>query len=140
MPKTNVYFHFDGHTREAMGVYACCFGGEPTFTLVRDTPLTDQFPDQGDLIMHAELHSGGIVLMASDMVGPEGLVIGNNITVSIHCESIDQMTNYFQKLSDGGKIICAISEMFWGDTFGAVNDRFGVQWMLTCRSSSSQPS
>jgi PhnB protein len=27
-----------------------------------------------------------------------------------------------------------LAEMFWGDYYGSLKDRFGTQWMFNCRS------
>ena len=38
----------------------------------------------------------------------------------------------FERLSDGAKIEMPLQEMFWGDYFGTLTDKFGVQWMMNC--------
>jgi PhnB protein len=35
-------------------------------------------------------------------------------------------------LADGGKVTMELQDMFWGAYYGAVTDKFGVQWMVNC--------
>lgn len=37
-------------------------------------------------------------------------------------------------LSKGGTVGMPRCEMFWGDDFGSLRDKFGVQWMVNCTS------
>jgi PhnB protein len=38
----------------------------------------------------------------------------------------------FQRLSEGSDVTKPLGTQPWGDYFGKLNDRFGVQWMLNC--------
>jgi len=42
----------------------------------------------------------------------------------------EQGSKMFQRLSAGGKVRSPLKKEFWGDTFGALTDRFGVDWMV----------
>ena len=35
---------------------------------------------------------------------------------------------------EGGKVEMELAEQFWGDYYGSLKDRFGVQWMFNCSS------
>ena len=37
---------------------------------------------------------------------------------------------YLHALANGGNVTMPLADMFWGAYFGAVTDRFGVQWMV----------
>lgn len=45
-----------------------------------------------------------------------------------------KLTEYFNKLSVGGKVTMKLEKQFWGDTFGMLVDKFGVQWMVNITS------
>jgi PhnB protein len=78
-----------------------------------------------DKIVHIALPIGeDDVLMASDVVQSLGqrLVQGNNVYVSVHPDSRDE--------SEGAEIEMPIADQAWGDYYGALKDRFGVQWMV----------
>ncbi len=38
----------------------------------------------------------------------------------------------FLALAEGGTVTMDLQDMFWGAYFGALTDRFGVQWMVNC--------
>jgi PhnB protein len=38
----------------------------------------------------------------------------------------------FKLLADGGVIEQDLQEMFWGDLYGSLTDKFGVRWMFNC--------
>jgi PhnB protein len=40
----------------------------------------------------------------------------------------------FNALAAGGKIEMPLQEMFWGDYFGSLVDRFRIHWMFDCAS------
>jgi PhnB protein len=132
---TNVYLTFDGNCREAMTFYAKCLGGEPGFTPFSSGPpeVAEFAKAAPDAILHSELHTGPMVLMASDC--PPGMPFqkGNNFSISISCGSLQEMEKLFAALSEGGSVIMAMHDAFWGGRFGMLKDRFGISWMLSFR-------
>jgi PhnB protein len=42
------------------------------------------------------------------------------------------MMAVFNKLKEGGDITLEVDEMFWGDKFGMIQDKFGINWMFNC--------
>jgi len=68
MNATNIYLTFDGSCREAMTFYGKCLQGEPNFTAFSSGPpeVAAMAKSTPDRILHAELKSGPVVLMASD--------------------------------------------------------------------------
>jgi PhnB protein len=89
--------------------------------------------DDEDKIMHIALPIGdGNVLMASDVHESLGqqLVQGNNVYVSVHPTSREEADRIFNALSDGAEIEMPIADQVWGDYYGSLKDRFGVQWMV----------
>lgn len=97
---------------------------------VGESPMADQMPDAKEDILHARLGKGDLVLMASDMCGPEELVQGNTISLSLNCGSEDEIRMYFSALSSGGKITMPLADQFWGAIFGQLTDKFGMKWMF----------
>jgi PhnB protein len=84
--------------------------------------------------MHISLPVGKAnTLMATDTLESMGqkLTMGNNIQLSIQTESEDEANRLFKGLSNGGKITVPISKAFWGDYFGMLTDKFGIQWMVS---------
>ena len=131
MTQINAYLFFNGNCREAMTFYKECLGGELTMQTVEGSPAENQMPAEAKQhIMHASLIKDGLVLMGSDMVGPDGVVKGNIISLLLNCSSEEEIKSFFSKLSLGGQIIGPLKEEFWGATFGQLTDKFGMSWML----------
>jgi len=124
MTATNVYLNFNGNCRQAMSFYGKCLQAEPGFT---------PFPDAADRIMHSELHSGPLVLMASDVQPGTPFAQGTNFAISISCESQAEMERLFAAFGEGGKVTVAMHDAFWGGRFGMLTDGFGVSWMFSFR-------
>ena len=83
--------------------------------------------------MHVSFPIGNSVLMGSDMppgFGPP-LTVGTNYSVSFGASSRDEADRVFAALSEGGQVTMDLADMFWGDYFGAVTDRFGVNWQVS---------
>jgi PhnB protein len=131
MTQINAYLNFTGNCREAMSFYNTCIGGELSMQTVAGSPAEAQCPDSmKDHILHSSLTKDNLVLMGSDMSGPEGITKGNNIALSLNCSNAEEISSFFSSLSTGGEIIHPLTEEFWGATFGVFNDKFGIRWML----------
>ena len=44
----------------------------------------------------------------------------------------EQTEQFFFRLAEGGRITTPLGIQPWGDYYGKLTDRFGVQWMLDC--------
>ncbi len=131
MTNINAYVGFNGECRKAMEFYKECLDGELFFQTVGSSPMAAQCaPDMKDHILHSSLSKGSLVLMATDMVGPEGYIKGTNVSLSLNCSSEEEINTFFTKLSTGGKVMDPLKEQFWGAIFGALTDQFGINWML----------
>jgi PhnB protein len=131
MANLNPYLFFPGQCREAMNFYQKCFGGELEIKTFEDSPMAKQMPEsERKKVMHSVLKSGPFILMASDGMGPEPLIQGNKIVLSVNCESEEEVNRLFKQLSEEGKVISPLEKQFWGGTFGVLNDRFDMKWLF----------
>jgi PhnB protein len=80
--------------------------------------------------MHATLVASEGVLMASDTMPGMPFQEGNNFSISIGCESVEETDRLFQALSAGGNVKMPPQETFWAQRFAMFTDRFGIHWML----------
>lgn len=131
MINLNPFLKFnDSKCREAMNFYKDCLGGELEFMTVKGSPMEKDMPtDKQDLIMHSTLKKGGWVLIGSDMMRDKA-TIGDNVGVSLDCESEEEIKTIFNKLSEGGEVFMPLEDVFWGAIFGLVTDKYGIEWML----------
>ena len=131
MAQINAYLNFNGNCREAMTFYKDCLGGDLTLQTIEGTPMEAECPTaMKHHILHSSLTKGELLLMGSDIVGPEGFIKGNTMALSINCSSEDEIEMFFTNLSSGGQIIHPLARQFWGASFGVLTDRFGIRWMF----------
>ena len=124
------YLNFDGNCREAMKFYERCLGVELNLMPFSEAP-GDTPKEAKDRIMHARLSKGGTtLLMASDTMPGMPFRQGTNFSISIDCESAQEIDRLFAAFSDKGKINMPLQDTFWGARFGMLTDQFGVNWMF----------
>lgn len=130
--KLNPYISFKGNTRAAMEFYKSVFGGKLETSTFKEggAPTT---PDTENQIMHAMLVAdNGITLMASDASDMAGMEYkaGTNMSISLSGDNEAELTDYYNKLSEGGTIAEPLKKAPWGDTFGMFSDKFGIFWLV----------
>ncbi|MCW4467703.1 VOC family protein [Flavobacterium sp. MFBS3-15] len=137
MATTNTYLNFNGDCEQAFNFYKSVFGGEFTYIgRFGEMPPSDDYTvPEGDKnkIMHVSLPIGKSVLMGSDTGGDwaPSFVQGNNFAVSVTADSKDEADTIFKALSEGGKVTMPLENTFWGDYFGMLTDKFGINWMMS---------
>ncbi len=123
-----------GNTRGAMEFYKSIFGGELTMQTFKEAGFPHD-PKDDDLVIHSMLQADTIVLMASDGDKEHPVKsVGDNVHLSLNGDDTAKLTEFFNKLSEGGKIDMPLAKQFWGDTFGMLTDKFGIHWMVNIAS------
>ena len=130
----NTYLTFEDRCKEAFEFYRSIFGGEfAILSTFRDGPEDMDVPESElDRIMHISYPIGSSVLMGSDSTsafGP-GPTMGDNFSLSFEADSREHADAIFAKLSVGGEVKMPMGDMFWGAYFGAVADKFGINWQV----------
>ncbi len=145
MARTSTYLNFDRSTEAAFTFYKSVFGTEFVNGIMRhrDVPVPDgqQGPSDEDLdlVINVQLPIlGGHVLMGTDAPESMGFTLnqGNNVYICLEPDTRAEADTLFAALAEGGTAKMPLQEMFWGDYFGSLVDRFGVQWMINCASKS----
>ena len=129
------YLFFKGSCKEAMEFYKDVFGGELTMSTLGESPkevLEQMKVDESRYheIMHASLKGG-----TADLLGGDSQMASDHsakVELSVNGPSTDEaeMKKIFDKLAKGGNVRMPLSKQFWGDTFGMLTDKFGVDWMM----------
>ncbi len=134
MAAVNPYLNFNGNAEEAFNFYKSIFGGEfPMLMRFKDVPSEYQMgQSDGEKIMHIALPIGqSSMLMGSDVPEAYGsATIGTNFYISISAASEEEADKLFNGLSAGGQVTMPLDKAFWGDYFGMLKDKFGIQWMV----------
>lgn len=125
------YLNFDGQTAEAMKFYQSMLGGELTMQTFAEAGMADK-PEIAERVMHADLKNEAVSFMASDTHPDHSqpLAMGNNVHLSMVGSEEAKLTQYFNKLAEGGTIDMPLEKQFWGDVFGMLTDKFGIHWMV----------
>lgn len=136
MVTINPYLNFAGNTEEAFSFYKSVFGGD--FSMVqrfKDTPDAGKMSEnEKNKLMHISLPLGkSNILMGTDALESQGwkLTFGNNFHLSVETESKGEADKIFHGLSKGGKVKMPQADTFWGSYFGMVEDKYGIQWMVS---------
>ena len=134
--KINTHIHFNGNTEEAFLFYQSVFGGD-FIKLVRFKDLAAMglpFPEkEQDKIMQIALPIGNSsMLMGSDVPEMLGQVNENEnrSKVVVTPDSKEEADTIFNGLAKGGTIEFPIGNSPWGSYFGALRDKYGVEWMI----------
>lgn len=131
MATLNPYLSFEGDCRAAMEFYRNCFGGTLRIMTVGESPMAASMPAAMQAqVMHANLETAGITIMASDMLDGTKLARGNGTALMLQCGSEEEIRRLFEKLSAGGIANAPVKVEFWGAMYGDLTDKFGIRWML----------
>jgi len=126
----NPYLSFKSNAKEAMEFYQSVFGGELNAQTFKEFGASKD-PSEDNLVMHAELKSpNGLVLMASDTPARMEFKPGNNVSLSLNGDDDERLSEYFAKLSEGGSVTMPLEKAMWGDKFGMLRDKFGINWFV----------
>jgi PhnB protein len=77
--------------------------------------------------MHARFEGPGVLFYASDNHDAEPMRGSAHFLVMDDRAGTDRI---FRLLAEGGVVTTPLGIQPWGDYYGKLTDRFGVQWML----------
>ena len=128
--RLNPYISFDGNAEEAMNFYHSIFGGQLVVNHFSDYASDDE-GETPEGVMHAMLTmDSGRTLMGADT--PPGMEFepSSRISISLSGDDETELRSFWDGLTAGGEIAMPLEPQMWGDTFGMVTDRFGIDWMV----------
>lgn len=124
------YLNFRARARDALEFYASVFGGDPVVTTFGQFGDPPPGSEAGD-VMHGQLETSmGFTLMCSDVPGSMELTPGDNVSVSLSGDDVDALRGYWERLAADGSVTFPLERQMWGDEFGQLKDKFGIQWLV----------
>lgn len=128
---TTAHLNFRGDARASLEFYQSVFGGEIAVVSYQDAHNV-QDPSEADQIMWGQVQGdNGIHLMAYDvpvrMPYEQGV---NSVFVSVRGKDAEEISSYWNGLSEGANIIYDLAPAGWSPLYGMLKDRFGVVWVL----------
>lgn len=138
MASVSTYLNFRRDSEAAFNFYAGVFGTE-IMGIMRygDVPGEEINDEDKNLVMNAALPIlGGHLLMATDVPEATGreFTQGNNVQITLQPDTRADADKLHAALSEGGTPGTPMQEMFWGDYYGDLVDKFGVHWLINTSS------
>ena len=92
-----------------------------------------KFPTPDGKIMHAMMQIGDSFVMLSDEFLSMGMrspttVGGTSVTLHLYVEDADKI--FKQAIAAGAVVTMPIIDVFWGDRYGIVMDKYGHSWAI----------
>ena len=133
--RLNPYLSFKDDAREAMEFYASVFGGKLDVSTFKEGQAS-QDPSEDDKVMHAMLVAdNGFVIMGADTPSSMEYEPGARISMSLSGDDEAELRGYWDKLREGGTETMPLEKAPWGDTFGMLRDKFGIDWLVNITAS-----
>ncbi|MDR0471805.1 MAG: VOC family protein [Nitrososphaerota archaeon] len=132
--KVSPHLTFNGNCEEAIRVYEKAFNAKATYYQYKDTPPTEAYqpaPGTENLVMHGTINIGSGAIMFADSTPDRRTNFGNGITVCVELANTESIKAAFEVLKQGGQVSVEPQETFWSKCFCALEDKFGVNWMIT---------
>ncbi|MEO1816760.1 MAG: VOC family protein [Acetobacterium sp.] len=133
--KIGPYINFPGNCLEAVMFYKEVFRTEePQIMTFGEMPADPSYlmPDSVKaLVANAQLNINGNTIMLSDV--PPGMPFtgGNNITLVITDDDLEEIKRLFNRLSEEGSVEMQLQETFWSKAYGSLTDKFGIGWQIS---------
>lgn len=130
--KIKSYLSFNGNAEEALNFYASVFNGTISEIFrYGDCSEMDYPADYKDKIVHSEVEFNGCTFcMADTMPGTKTDFGSLGHTITIFCDSEQQLKDIYPKLAENGEIKCELCQPFYAKLYTEVIDKFGVAWAL----------
>ncbi|WP_114571266.1 VOC family protein [Exiguobacterium flavidum] len=122
-----------GNGQKAVDYYQGVFGLKTISLLRYSDPGFEVEPGTEDLLLHAHLKSDDIELMVSDARPSDEVPVETFISLTLTIDELTEQKELYDKLAASGEVVMDLSDTFWGATYGAVRDPFGVTWNLNCQ-------
>ena len=122
--------HFPGNCDDAINFYKDALKAKvKEINYAKDAPPNtgmDSLPP--NFVMHSEVIICDMNFSLTD--GGEAPITGEHFSFLINYDTPEEVTTAYEKLAVGGKIVEALSPVFWSPLYGYVIDRFGVNWQV----------
>jgi PhnB protein len=108
---------------EAIDFYKKAFGAEER----------SRMPGPDGKLLHAELKIGDSLVMLSDAM------MGHPLTAGIHLYVADADAAWARATGAGATVLMPIADMFWGDRYGVLADKWGNKWSIATHKEDFSP-
>ena len=126
------YLFFTTCCEQALAFYTECGIGK-VVSMVRhgEDALPVRTESMRGKIMHAQFEGPGVRFFASDNDDAEPM---RGFAMIFMLDDRARTELLFSRLGVDGQVTTPLAIQPWGDYYGKLTDRFGVQWMFNCTS------
>ena len=122
------YLHFAGNARDALTFYGEVFDCDVRLHSFAEFGRTD---GPTDSVAHGYLIDGPVSLFAADVTGDEPAFMCAGLMLSLlGTAGPSTLRTWFDRLSEGGRVVDELQARPWGASDGQVIDRYGLHWLL----------
>jgi PhnB protein len=125
------HLNFRGDARAALTFYQSVFDGHLAVVTYKDAGNV-QDPAEADQVMWGQVAAdNGFRVMAYDVPSGRPWDQGENaFFLSLRGETAEEVTAYWEKLTEGATVLQPLSPAQWAPLYGMLKDRFGVTWVV----------
>ncbi|SHF26581.1 PhnB protein [Seinonella peptonophila] len=129
------YIVTQGRGKEAVEFYQHAVQAQvlqvQTFGEMPDNPAYTVPEEAKDFIVNAHLKIGESDFMISDSFPGQPLAIGEQVTIALTTNDVEQTKQIFASLQEEGQVLQLLEATFWSPAYGQVKDKFGITWQIT---------
>lgn len=122
------FLMFNGQAEEAMNFYLSVF--QPSEIIHIRRYGADE-PGKEGSVQLASFSLKGQTFMCIDSNIKHDFTFTPAISMFVNCGSDEEITDAFQRLSEGGSVLMPLSAYPFATKFGWVQDKYGVSWQLS---------
>ncbi|AHM65496.1 MULTISPECIES: VOC family protein [Paenibacillus] len=128
------YIMMDGNAKEAIEFYEKALDAQLLFIQTfGEMPENPDFPIPAEVkerVGHATLKVGETELMFSDTFPGSPFSSGNQVSICITTDSVEQAQKMFDALQQGGQVGMPLQATHFSPAYGNVTDKFGVTFQM----------
>lgn len=131
------YLNFNGNCAQAIELYEKAFKVKAQVMRYSDAPPTEGYelePGTENHVMHACLTNRvDYTVFMADMPPSMPTTFGNGMSISMELDTAEDVKYAFDTLKENGKVTMELQKTFWSSMFGSLEDRFGVNWLISIK-------
>ncbi|MGG1642599.1 VOC family protein [Paenibacillus sp. NRS-1782] len=128
------YITMNGNVKDAIQFYEKVLDAQLLFIQTfGEMPENPEFPIPAEIkerVGHATLKVGETELMFSDTFPGSPFSSGNQVSICITTDSVEQSRRMFDALQQGGQVGMALQETHFSPAYGNVTDKFGITFQI----------
>lgn len=128
---TVTHLNFRGDARAALELYHSVFGGQIAVVTYQDAGNVQDPAEAGQVMWGQVAADSGFRVMAYDVPSRLPYALGeNSFFVSLRGDTAEEITQYWEKLSQGATVVQPLAPAQWAPLYGMLTDQFGITWVV----------